>query len=262
LRVSEFCLSWLEDQQYVRRAKPPQSDVWPHRARTVVRVSDKSESPSGEITIKVEEIAPPQKLLTAAQRKRIMERAFKPFAFELGWIAFEWNRLHETLCQIFADLSSDRAAAFAIWHSTWNDRSQREMLSAALRTSKLLGNLKDGTGEHIKWLLKKTNDLAGGRNNAIHAPLMFVNHAVDGGFEVHMEPSDDSDNPRARELIGKPLLRELKWYRDHASLLATFGDDLHWAQLFDEFPLPDRPDLPTIGQYQNRVAQRHKARSK
>jgi hypothetical protein len=233
----------------VRRAKPPQTDVWPHRARALIRVLEKSESPSGEISIKIEEIGPKQKSITPAQRQRLMVRAYRPFALEVGWIAFEWNRLQEALCELFADLLPDRDTAFSIWHSTWNDRAQREMLAAALRTSKEVTNLRAGSTEGIRLLIEKINALAGRRNNAIHAPLIFVNHALDGGFSVHIEPSDSSGNPRAMELMGKPLLREFKWYRDHLNRLARYAEDLHWMQLFDTYPLPDKPDLPTIGEY-------------
>jgi hypothetical protein len=219
----------LGDQQSVRRAKPPQSDVWPHRGKTVVRVLEKFESPSGEGFIRVEDLGPPQKAITPARRHQTMVRAFRPVALEIGWIVFEWNRLHENLCELFGDFGRHRGTAFAVWHSTPSDRTQREMLKAAIAADDSSEHLRSKFRDDVLWLLEKMDRLAARRNDAIHAPLIFVNHSATGGFEVHIEPNDDSGNPRALQLLGKPLLPEFKWYRDHLGRLASFAGDLHYA---------------------------------
>jgi len=57
-------------------------------------------------------------LRTPAQRRREQERQFKPLAIELGWIAYEWNRLHEALGELFADaMGADTYTALSAWHA-------------------------------------------------------------------------------------------------------------------------------------------------
>jgi hypothetical protein len=51
------------------------------------------------------------KLDTPQRRRREQERQFKPLAKEIGWIAFEWNRLEEALAELFADAISDHQRA-------------------------------------------------------------------------------------------------------------------------------------------------------
>lgn len=39
--------------------------------------------------------------------KRLEAKTFQPLAIELGWIVYEWNRLHESLGEIFANVVSE-----------------------------------------------------------------------------------------------------------------------------------------------------------
>lgn len=190
-----------------------------------------------------------------------MERAFRPLAVELGWIVFEWNRLHESMGELFADLlfPLDRDVAFAIWHSNPNDRAQRRLLGHTLDAIKEISF--PSLRQDIKWLLGELDDEANRRDDAIHAPLIFVNHAADGGFDVHIEPSDQTYSPRALGLLKRshPPLQQFMWYRDHLAKLASFAGHLHSAIIFSDrdppFPWPDKPALPPVGQYQSRAAQ-------
>jgi len=232
-----------------------------------VRVLEKFVTPSGEGFIRAEELEQPEKPVTPAQRQRIMVQAFRPVALEIGWIVFEWNRLHENLCALFGDFGHHRGTAFAIWHSTSNDRAQRQMLQAAVAADDSSDQLRIKFRDGVSWLLEKMDRLAARRNDALHAPLIFVNHSATGGFEVHLEPDDDSGNPRALQLLGKPLLSEFKWYRDHLSRLASFAGNLHHALRWHDhpagpFPWPETPDLPPVGQYRRRADRHHKRKSK
>jgi len=230
--------------------------------RSIIRVLETSVSPSGRGLVKVEELSSPMKPITPGRREQLMRRGYRPLALKVGWIAFEWNRLQEGLCELFADVLGMREVAFAIWHSTPNDRTQRDMLRAALMAYETAEPPELRLRDDAIWVLDHLNSLAGRRNNAIHAPLVFTNHATDGGFEVHMEVQDDTGNPRALGLSGKPLLEEFEWYRDHLSRLAQFVEHLHWTKLFDDFPWPDRPRLPSRGQYRSRASARRKGSSK
>src|SRR6202035_2579226 len=79
--------------------------------------------------------APKEKLRSPVQRRRLAERNFRPLALELGWLLYEWNRLHESLAEIFAAVlcpNESAVVALAVWHSARSDLAQREMLLAAV----------------------------------------------------------------------------------------------------------------------------------
>ena len=73
-----------------------------------------------------------------AKRKRARERAFRPYAIQIGWITYEWNRLQEALGELFSDIvqPDTKRIGYAIWHSTDNDRTLRNMLRETTEASK------------------------------------------------------------------------------------------------------------------------------
>jgi hypothetical protein len=75
------------------------------------------------------------KLDTPQQRRREQERQFKPLAQEIGWIAFEWNRLEEALAELFADAISDhqRALDFRLLRQSQRNVSRLWRCSLLLR---------------------------------------------------------------------------------------------------------------------------------
>ena len=44
------------------------------------------------------------RLRTPGKRQRLRVRVFRPLAIEIGWLAYEWNRLHEAMAELFADI--------------------------------------------------------------------------------------------------------------------------------------------------------------
>jgi hypothetical protein len=152
-------------------------------------------------------------LSSPAQRRREQERQFKPLAIELGWIAYEWNRLHEALGELFADaMGADTFTALCAWHAVGSDLTQRKMLkaSAAHRAER-------STPEHkLFWralvdLVDEVTKLSDKRNDAIHAPLVFVTDISGGVMKV--QPLDFLGNKRAAKLATRELLPEFQWYR-------------------------------------------------
>src|SRR5215467_2057727 len=98
---------------------------------------------------------PPKKLITPKQRERARVRAFRPLALELGWIVYEWNRLHEALAELFADVVSGtrQSIGFAIWYAiAANERSQRDMLRAAIKAVDAYSDPKPPEHAEIIWL--------------------------------------------------------------------------------------------------------------
>jgi hypothetical protein len=221
-------------------------------------------------------IAPKQ--LTPAQRDRLRVRAFKPIAIELGWLVYQWNRLHEALAELFTDIinlnvnkdllklglrgGTDTRIPLAMWHAMPNDRPQRQMLRAALDAAySATQTAKPREYHDIDWVLKQLEALAGRRNNALHAPLIFVNEGDAGTIQIM--PNYFFGNPRATELKDKNLIEEFWWYKDHLARLAQFAELLHYAVAFSpDFPWPDRPQLPSRGLYRRRAPRRRKSKSK
>ena len=112
----------------------------------------------------------------------------EPYVMPLGKVAHAWNYLQEALGQLFCTVTglADNTGP-AIWHSTTNDRSQREMLRAAARvcshprlTTQLLKAKID-----IKWLLDKADGVAEQRNDAVHAPMSI---AIGSGTSNSCQP--------------------------------------------------------------------------
>lgn len=204
------------------------------------------------------------------QRKRAQARAFRPLAIELGWLTYEWNRLHESLGEIFANViagpyldSGDMVRPpLAAWHTLTNERTQREMLRAAIKSRYLLNEPKPKIHGEISWVLDKLEALASKRNDAIHAPLAFTNVSDLEAEGVEILPFYFLGNPRAIGLKDKSLLEEFKWYRNHLEKLADYAESLIFAMKFSEYTWPDRPQLPPRGQSVSPVAKRRKKKSK
>ena len=185
---------------------------------------------------------------TPAQRRREQERKFKPLAVEVGWIAYEWNRLHEALGELFADaMGADTYTALSAWHAVRSDLTQRQMLKAAAahraeRSEPEIAPLWRALVD----LVDKVNKLSDKRNDAIHAPFVFV---IDMGRDVmSVQPLDFLGNKRAGKLANRELLTEFQWYRRSGSVLAKYANVLHYAFNDPNYQLPQKPILPTRGQ--------------
>jgi hypothetical protein len=205
-----------------------------------------------------------KKLITPKQREREKARVFRPLAIELGWIVYEWNRLHAAMGELFADVVSkdNLGIGLSIWNCNsiiTNERAQRAMLRAAI-DGRWPGSSKPRAHQDIGWILNKVDALAFARNRAIHSPLVFLINALSGAIEI--SPMHFFGNPRADELTGKSLLEEYRWYRDHLSKLADFAIPLHFAINFPEHAWPDRPRLLPREQFLNRGAKHRKRKSK
>src|ERR1700730_16658421 len=67
-----------------------------------------------------------------------ISKRFQPYVVELGTLVYIWTRLHDHLAELFWRVTGilNGNIPLAIWHSTPNDRAQRDMLRAAT-TAKL-----------------------------------------------------------------------------------------------------------------------------
>jgi hypothetical protein len=210
---------------------------------------------------RVSSLAEPQ---TSEQLRKLEERAFQPVAIEIGWLTYEWNRLHAAFAELFADIVSEKRnqrVSLAAWHSIPSDRTQRDMLRAALATSYKIKLLKAPVYEGAIFVLNELNSLSGKRNTALHSPFAFA-HRIQAPYGVEIIPFHFLGNPHATNLTGKELLAEFKWYRACLFTLANFAQCLHFAAAYPEYTLPDKPQLPQRGQFQSRAPIHRKKRTK
>jgi len=64
--------------------------------------------------------------------KDAVDAVMEPYVMALGKVAHAWNYLQEMLCELFCSVTGlENNTGQAIWHSTTNDRAQREMLRAS-----------------------------------------------------------------------------------------------------------------------------------
>jgi hypothetical protein len=201
----------------------------------------------------------PSRRLPKQPSQKQLDRAFKPYAVEIGTITREWNLLQENLGKIFARILDHPTPSvpMAIWYSTQNDRSQRDMLRAICEATFRINPQKyKHLSDAIKWLLKNANDLADRRNNAIHAPLIMTTSDAFVGVEVMAEYF--YGNPRAIKLKDKDILTELKWYRGSAEVLRDYALNLWFSLGHPDRSLPQRPEMPRLEQSPIRRQPRHR----
>lgn len=197
-------------------------------------------------------VKPTIKTYVSPLRKGKVRRDCSPYLHELALVVIAWNDLHRELSQLFWIVTgiSDGGVALRIWHSTPNDRAQRDMLREALK-----GGLHDlwrakeeepawaqRAKSDIEFVLRKTDEISGPRNEALHSPFIFAQD----GRTITMEALDFFMSPRAAALRGKDLLLDFKWQRESAAIIASFSQRIRLAlYLRPQPPWPDKPSLPS-----------------
>lgn len=199
---------------------------------------------------------PTQKELDAA------EKALDPYKFALGKVAHAWNHMQEQLGLLFCMVTSlDDSMGMGIWHALKSDRSQRDLLRAAIAAvsaDEAWNHEFPAAKDDIIWLLNKVDALAEGRNGAIHAPI----YSVIGG-DAELRPYTFHGNPNAAKLVGKDIFTEFDWYERYFNVIKSFAAQMTTA-LMDRcrpksawMPWPDRPQLPTVGQKSSHQDRNH-----
>jgi hypothetical protein len=192
----------------------------------------------------IKPLAERQRLIIYVAPRKRQKRDIDRYAVELGYLAINWNNLHEHLAQIFeasfpSTKKNDRLA-LAVWHSVNSDLAQRKMLRAIADRAQHLGV---ASKEEIIWLLNKADSFADRRNDAIHSPFIPANATTYWA----LVPDMMSFSPRARKLNNKDLLKEFKWYADSVRTLSAHAYRIA-RSLETAKPLPERPSLPILGQ--------------
>ena len=205
---------------------------------------------------------------------RFSERGYRPYIVTIGQFVLAWNSLHEKLGLLFVVLlqahrpltAGDRLPEeddhhlrrwAGVWSSAAYDRPKRAMLKALMNPiiaadfnqfPKLL--------DDVSWILSEADKIEEIRNNAVHAPLIWVgDHPALAELVSQLEsdviPNLILANKRAL-LVSRPGMRggpikEYRWGRDASLVLRDFTVRIGQAMTDDGFPWPDRPRLPNRG---------------
>jgi hypothetical protein len=174
--------------------------------------------------------------------------AFQPYIIAVGTVMHAWNKLHDSLGQLFVAVSkADRPIALSVWYSISSDQGQRKILKAAIdgnqdeRWLKLCPTAK----VDLQWLLTETQNLSERRNDAAHAPCAL---AIDNG-DLVVIASFFHGNPRATKLKNVNLIEEFQWCSTRAYALERFAKELETAIHFSaNYTWPGRPELLDLPQ--------------
>jgi hypothetical protein len=174
--------------------------------------------------------------------------AFQPYYEALGKTAHAWNHLQEELAQLFCEVGGIDPMGLRLWHALKSDRSQRDLLEAALHSAledEKWAKKYPKAKTDITWLLVEANRLADRRNDAIHAPCTI---GIKTG-QLEIVPFSFYGNPRAKKLQGKQILNEFGWYEKSADTLRHFAISIAYCFRSGEVRTwPDRPHMPALRQ--------------
>ena len=186
-----------------------------------------------------------------------IKATWEPYVAALGKVAHAWNYLQEALGHLFTQVTGfGSKIPYAIWYSSNNDRTQRQMLRAAIEAlpEDHWGSRLPRARDDIIWLIDEADKVANKRNDAIHAPCSITISAR--GFEI--TPEYFFGNPRARSLKKKNILKEFAWYELSAETLTRFARDATTAIASKQGAWPGRPRMPTPGQGQSHREEKKK----
>lgn len=175
----------------------------------------------------------------------IATAVFKPYFDAVGRVVHTWNNLQEQLAVLFCRVTGmSNEIGIAVWHSTNNDRAQREMLRAAVTaTDEEWSERYPKAKKDIGWLLAEADKLAMRRNNVVHAPCYV---GLRSKSELEIVPLAMSGNPRAKALHGKDILTEFAWYEETAEKLRGFARWTDAALSLENFEWPVKPSMPVL----------------
>ena len=171
-----------------------------------------------------------------------MDEAIDAYARAVGRVSGAWNYLHRTLGGLFAVVIGGEAElVIAAWRSVENDRTQREMLCAAIKAaSPKRWEQTPKAPDDLLWVLKRADKLADVRNDAIHAQVSL--HLVP---ELAMDVLLPPRGKREKKLVdraakGKKLLEELVKCEQDTDALTVFV-----RQAYAALAKPDQQGWPT-----------------
>jgi hypothetical protein len=196
--------------------------------------------------------------LPSAEEIEASRKAFEPYTAALGRVAHSWNHLQSAISDLFCTVAGlDDSMGKAIWNALRHDKSQRDMLDAALNVAasceEWIGKFPKAKTD-IVWLLEKTTALSSRRDVAVHAPC--TSGRSEDGLSFEIQPFIFTGNRLAEKLRGKDILQEFAWYEETANALRKFCWTMDTALESARRPWPDRPLMPSLQQAPARKAPR------
>lgn len=177
-------------------------------------------------------------------------KEFRPYVTAAGQASLQWNILHEAMGLLFANVMGTGYLnqVGAVWSSAPSDRAKRNMLKAAVHARQAM--IGPGVPAREALTAKRIDELVGlaealeiKRNDVVHAPLTKGLNALTPTYGK-VFPDTLLGNVRAKPLEGKDLLKEFRYCRDYARILAQFAKDIDRAMTSGVLPLPDKPLPP------------------
>jgi hypothetical protein len=170
-----------------------------------------------------------------------LDKRFEPYAIQLGWIAYSWNALHDSLGNIFWTLTAIRTGdvPLAIWNAVPNDRTQRGILRAVADVTL---REKPQVQKALHWLLAEADKFEDRRNDALHTPFTFNI----GPQDSTLVSNSYKGHKRALKLKDKDLLDEFTWYGQSINMLTRYARSINFS-LADptNFAWPADPVMPS-----------------
>jgi hypothetical protein len=139
-------------------------------------------------------------------------------------------------------VEADAIVIRALWYSLDNDRSQRNLVKAALTaapTNRWLPRLTTAKDDMLT-LIKKATNCANSRNDAIHAPTIMAT----GDYISDMVASPMSGHQRAMNLRRKDLLVEFDWLERAFDTMSDFTEHAVRALRSEHYAWPNKLILP------------------
>jgi len=189
------------------------------------------------------------------------EIQYRPYALAIGQANLAWNDLHLCLCSLFGLSNGGNSHVFentlaAIWHSSGNDRTCRNMLRATVLTPGMEATVRfPSLPESLGWLLGRADSLEDARNDLIHSPFtrydpvwLLSDDLVEPPLRV--QPAKFTGHVRAKKLAkNADVLRAIRLFREETLVLRDFALHLVSSMMFPEhFPWPEIPQLPNRGE--------------
>lgn len=203
--------------------------------------------------------------------QKFSRQEYRAYALAIGQASIAWNYLQEELGAAFALLVVKRGYDGAtVWYANNFDRPRRELLKAALSKAyevdptEEMRQRRHHVHTEILWVISEADKLEELRNTILHSPISNFDDPNIGFFPAIGVSADKSKgNPRAKKLQeADDGLRQIRWFRDAATILGNYVHVLYWSLLTKAETFPDRPKLPNRGRKKDPRRRNRRQRAK
>jgi hypothetical protein len=164
-------------------------------------------------------------------------RPVRAHAIVTGELVWASNFAHAAFCMIFAHLvdAQDWRVGTAIWNALRSDSTQRDVLMALSEVV-----LKPKDFKRVKWAVETAGKLSKTRNDAVHAPVVFMATSKGLGLtpDHHSTPK-----PRRDRLLGSPNMhRDFRTAKGDLIAIGSYATAILSKLIIgSSMPWPERP---------------------